>query len=78
MTEENAVNILSVLAEIWEREHNQRIQSLVFEKKREIYEQNHRHEHWPADLVGDPADRERTRVEADMSRIIRRERRGAE
>ena len=33
MTEESAVNIWSVLAEIWEREHNQRIQSLVFEKK---------------------------------------------
>ena len=28
-----AINILSVLAEIWEREHNQRIQSLVIERK---------------------------------------------
>ena len=33
MTEENAISILTILAEIWEREHNQRIQSLVIERK---------------------------------------------
>lgn len=47
MTEENAMSILSVLAEIWEREHNQKIQSLVIER----IEREKGNEAWRSDQV---------------------------